>query len=232
MIDRRGFLVLSAGVAAGVVGACSSRAAEPASAEQAATKPGFDIGFTPAETDIDLGGVTVRTWAYGDRLPGPEIRMRKGERLRAQLTNRLPAPTTIHWHGLAIPNPMDGVPVLTQPAVPPGQDFTYEFVVPDAGSYWYHSHEGTQLDRGLYGPLIIEDPADGADYDDELVVVLDDWVDGVIPASGRSGMAGMPAARSSASTWSGVRPVPSTQSSRTTTSSSSEWAPSTRSSMI
>ncbi|MGY4867866.1 multicopper oxidase family protein [Mycolicibacterium elephantis] len=178
MIDRRGFLVLSAGVAAGVVGACSSRAAEPASAEQAATKPGFDIGFTPAETDIDLGGVTVRTWAYGDRLPGPEIRMRKGERLRAQLTNRLPAPTTIHWHGLAIPNPMDGVPVLTQPAVPPGQDFTYEFVVPDAGSYWYHSHEGTQLDRGLYGPLIIEDPADGADYDDELVVVLDDWVDG------------------------------------------------------
>ncbi|MDQ2637298.1 MAG: multicopper oxidase family protein [Actinomycetota bacterium] len=199
MIDRRGFLVLSAGVAAGVAGACSSRTADPASAQEAATTPAFDITFAPIETDVDLGGVTVRTWAYGDRLPGPEIRLRKGERMRAQLTNKLPAPTTIHWHGLAIGNDMDGVPVLTQPAVPPGEDFTYEFVVPDAGSYWYHSHEGTQLDRGLYGPLIIEDPADGADYDDELVVVLDDWVDGtgrtpdqVLAELKKAGMPAMP----------------------------------------
>lgn len=191
--------MLSAGVAAGVVGACSSRTADPASAQEAATTPGFDIAFAPIETDVDLGGVTVRTWAYGDRLPGPEIRLRKGETMRAQLTNKLPAPTTIHWHGLAIPNGMDGVPVLTQPAVPPGGDFTYEFVVPDAGSYWYHSHEGTQLDRGLYGPLIIEDPADGADYDDELVVVLDDWVDGtgrnpdqVLAELKKAGMPAMP----------------------------------------
>lgn len=196
VIDRRGFLVLSAGVAAGVAGACSSRTPGPTPAEGA---PGFDITFTPAEVDVDLGGVTVRTWGYGDRVPGPEIRIRKGEKMRAQLDNRLPAPTTIHWHGLAIPNPMDGVPVLTQPAVPAGQSFTYEFVVPDAGTYWYHSHEGTQLDRGLYGPLIIEDPADDADYDDELVVVLDDWVDGtgrtpdqVLAELNKAGMAAMP----------------------------------------
>ena len=178
MINRRSFLVLSAGVGAGVLGACSSRADGPAVTEQATAK-GVDMAFQPAETEIDLGGVTVRTWAYGDRLPGPEIRIRKGDQLRAQLTNNLPdVDTTIHWHGLAIPNDMDGVPVLTQPAVPPGQGFSYEFAPPDTGTYWYHSHVGTQLDRGLYGPLIVEDPGDGADYDDELVVVLDDWIDG------------------------------------------------------
>ncbi|VEG44436.1 putative multicopper oxidase [Mycolicibacterium flavescens] len=198
MIDRREFFVLSAGVAAAVVGGCSSKTPEPASADRA-SGPGFDITFTPAEVDVDLGGVTVRTWAYGDRVPGPEIRIRRGDRMRAQLDNGLPAPTTIHWHGLAIPNPMDGVPVLSQPAVPAGQSFTYDFVVPDAGTYWYHSHEGTQLDRGLYGPLIIEDPADGADYDDELVVVLDDWVDGtgrtpdqVLAELNKAGMPAMP----------------------------------------
>ena len=98
--------------------------------------------------------------------------------MRAELTNRLSADTTMHWHGLAILNDMDGVPVLTQPPVPAGQVFDYEFVVPDAGTYWFHSHVGTQLDRGLYGPLIIEDPDERTDYDDELVVVLDDWIDG------------------------------------------------------
>jgi FtsP/CotA-like multicopper oxidase with cupredoxin domain len=73
---------------------------------------------------------------------------------------------------------MDGVPMLTQQAIAPGGNFRYEFVVPDAGTYYLHSHVGTQLDRGMYGPLIVEDPDDGADYDDELVVVLDDWIDG------------------------------------------------------
>ena len=73
---------------------------------------------------------------------------------------------------------MDGVPVLTQAPVPKGQTFNYDFVVPDAGTYWAHSHVGTQLDRGLYLPLIIEDPDERADYDDELVIVVDDWIDG------------------------------------------------------
>ncbi len=70
------------------------------------------------------------------------------------------------------------MPVLTQAAIARGQRFNYEFVVPDSGTYWYHSHEGTQTDRGLFGPLIIEDPAERADYDDELVLALDDWIDG------------------------------------------------------
>lgn len=135
------------------------------------------VAMIPSETSIDLGGVAVRIWAFDGSVPAKEIRLRRGQALYADVTNRLTAPTTVHWHGLAIPNPMDGVPV-TQAAIAPGRRFTYQFVPPDAGTHWLHSHVGTQLDRGLYGPLIIEDPNEKADYDDELVIVLDDWIDG------------------------------------------------------
>ncbi len=177
MLTRRNLLALSgAGVAAGVVGACTRPMGQAVSGQVAAKS--IDMALRPIETEVDMGGITVRTWAYGDRVPGPEIRIQKGGTIRAQLTNDLPTSTTIHWHGLGIPNAMDGVPVLTQPATLPGKDFTYQFVVPDAGTYWYHPHVGTQLDRGLYGPLIVEDPSEQVDYDDELVVMLDDWIDG------------------------------------------------------
>jgi FtsP/CotA-like multicopper oxidase with cupredoxin domain len=172
MIGRRQFLVMSAvGAAAGVTAACSK-------SQPPAAPTSTDVSLAAGETDIDLGGVRVHTWAYGNQVPAQEIRLRKGQRLRAELTNAMPQDVTVHWHGIAIVNDMDGVPDLTKAAVPNGQKFTYDFVVPDAGTYWFHSHVGTQLDRGLYGPLIIEDPSEKVDYDDELVVVLDDWVDG------------------------------------------------------
>jgi multicopper oxidase len=178
MIDRRSFLVLSAvGAASGVVGACSTRSPEPAAAEETTGKA-VEVALNPAETEVDLGGVSVRTWTYTGEVPAKEIRVRKGQLLRAPVTNKLPQETTVHWHGLAVPNEMDGVAVLTQPAIAPGGSFNYEFVVPEAGTYYLHSHVGTQLDRGLYGPLIVEDPDERVDYDDELVVVLDDWIDG------------------------------------------------------
>ncbi|OHU70946.1 copper oxidase [Mycobacteroides chelonae] len=129
-------------------------------------------------TQLDLAGTQVRTWAYGGRVPGQEIRVRKGEILRVQTVNNLPAPTTVHWHGLALRNDMDGVPGLTQPEIPPTGVFDYEFAVPHAGTYWFHPHVGTQIDRGLYAPLIIEDPDERTEYDEELVVALDDWIDG------------------------------------------------------
>jgi FtsP/CotA-like multicopper oxidase with cupredoxin domain len=176
MLDRRSFLVLSAIGAAGAAGACSTRSVEPA-AQEGADKA-VEVALNAAETEVDLGGLSVRTWTYTGTVPAKEIRLRKGQRLRAPVTNNLPQETSVHWHGLAIVNDMDGVPVLTQPAIAPGGKFLYEFVVPDAGTYYLHSHVGTQLDRGMYGPLIIEDPDDGGDYDDELVVVLDDWIDG------------------------------------------------------
>jgi len=174
MINRRSFLALSA-AAAGVAAGCSSQKTDPS---KPSASPAVDMAFAPAETDIDLGGVSVRTWAYNGKLPGNEIRIRKGERMRATVTNKLAADTSVHWHGLAIVNDMDGVPPLTQSPIPAAGSFTYDFVVPDAGTYWYHSHVGTQADRGLYGPLIIEDPDEKTDYDEELVLVLDDWIDG------------------------------------------------------
>jgi FtsP/CotA-like multicopper oxidase with cupredoxin domain len=138
MIDRRNFLLLTA--VAGVAVGCSSKAADAPAASPAS--PAVDLKFQPAETDIDLGGVRLRTWTYNGQVPGKEIRIRKGDTLRVALTNKLPADTSIHWHGLAIVNDMDGVPPLTQSPIPAGGDFTYEFTVPDAGTYWYHSHVG------------------------------------------------------------------------------------------
>lgn len=178
MLDRRGFLIATAtGAAAGLAGACTSTRTETTVGAPPEASP-VVVTMNAAESDVDLGGVVVRTWTYTGTVPAKEIRLSRGGRLEATVTNGLPQETTVHWHGLAIPNAMDGVPVLTQPAIAPGQSFRYGFTVPDAGTYYIHSHVGTQLDRGMYGPLIIEDPDDGADYDDELVVVLDDWIDG------------------------------------------------------
>lgn len=165
-------MVVGAVGVAGAAAACSQ--SHPSSGGSGSP----DLTLAAGETDIDLAGATLRTWAYGNQVPAREIRVRKGQRLRAELTNALPQGVTAHWHGIALVNDMDGVPQLTQEAVPNGQKFIYDFVVPDAGTYWFHSHVGTQLDRGLYGPLIIEDPDEKVDYDDELVVVLDDWIDG------------------------------------------------------
>ncbi|SEP53529.1 multicopper oxidase family protein [Amycolatopsis saalfeldensis] len=194
LLNRRGFLALGAGATAAFgLAACSSGGSSASQQKkigptsplvnraEAARRPAnasvHAIGLTAQPGEIDLGGVTVKTWSYG-QLPGPEIRLKRGQVLRAKISNRLPQPTTIHWHGLALRNDMDGVPDLTQPAVAAGRDFTYEFTAPEAGTFWFHPHVGVQLDRGLYGPLIVEDPADGKDYDAELVIVLDDWIDG------------------------------------------------------
>lgn len=131
-----------------------------------------------APTEVDLGGRVVTTWAYNGQVPGPTVRARAGDRLDVELRNDLPEPTTVHWHGLAIRNDMDGVPNLTQAPVKPGSGMRYSFVAPDPGTYWLHSHVGLQREHGLYAPLILDDPADPGAYDVEFVVVLDDWLDG------------------------------------------------------
>ncbi|MGH6947871.1 MAG: multicopper oxidase domain-containing protein, partial [Kiloniellales bacterium] len=98
-------------------------------------------------------------WSYDGLVPGPEIRVRQGERLRVVVENRLDEETTVHWHGVRVPNPMDGVPHLTQKPIAPGESFVYEFDCPDAGTFWYHPHQRSfvQVGRGLYGPLIVEE---------------------------------------------------------------------------
>ncbi len=121
-------------------------------------------------------GQAVDAWTYGGRIPGPLIRLRVNDRLIVHFTNALPEPTTVHWHGLRVPLRMDGVPGISQPPVKPGESFTYDFVVPDAGLFWYHPHvmSAAQVGFGLYGALLVDDPNDGVGVADELVMVLSD----------------------------------------------------------
>ena len=131
-----------------------------------------------APVTLNLGGRVLTTWAYNQSVPGPLIRATAGDVLRVDLVNRLPAETSIHWHGVALRNDMDGVPGMTQVPIRAGESFRYEFTAPDPGTYFYHPHSGVQLDRGLYGVLVVDDPHEPGGYDEEWVVVLDDWVDG------------------------------------------------------
>lgn len=131
-----------------------------------------------APSTVDLGGVVVDTWAFGGTVPGPTLRVDAGQVLRVDVRNDLIADTSVHWHGIRLRNDMDGVPMMTQDAIRPGGAFRYEFTAPDPGTYFFHPHVGVQLDRGLYGVLVVEDPHEPGRYDDEWVLVLDDWVDG------------------------------------------------------
>ncbi|MEV0259546.1 multicopper oxidase family protein [Streptomyces sp. NPDC050732] len=169
------------GGAAGPEGYVAPAGEEVAAAEKKRGSGGRtrEVRLTAVETGLDLGGPEVRTWAYGDRLPGREVRVTAGDTLALTLANHLPQATSLHWHGIALRNDMDGVPGLTQQDIKPGADFTYRFAVPHPGTYWFHPHSGTQQDRGLYAPLIVEDPKEPLKYDKEWVIVLDDWVDGV-----------------------------------------------------
>ncbi len=134
-----------------------------------------------APVTLSLDGKTVSTWAYNGAVPGPELRLTEGDTLKVTVKNRLPQGqgTSVHWHGVPIINAMDGVPGATQQPIASGQDFVYTFVVPTAGTYFYHSHVGLQLDRGLSGPLIIEPTRETISYDQEFVLLLDDWLDGL-----------------------------------------------------
>ncbi len=128
-------------------------------------------------------GKSIVAWAFNGQVPGPEIRVTEGDKVRITFTNKLPRPTTIHWHGLDLPNSMDGVPGVTQAAVKPGETFTYEFTATPAGTRFYHTHgsgvadEAQQSDMGLSGAFIVE-PKGYVKPDKEYTVVLDDWLKG------------------------------------------------------
>jgi len=125
----------------------------------------------------------VNAYAFNRQVPGPRLRITQGDRVRINVTNRLPEPTSVHWHGLVISNAMDGAANITQKPIPPGGKFSYEFTAENPGTYFYHSHfeSDRQQGLGLYGALII-DPADPARdaayrYDRELVVQLQEWLE-------------------------------------------------------
>ncbi|SDE93740.1 multicopper oxidase family protein [Phytopseudomonas seleniipraecipitans] len=118
----------------------------------------YELIAAPHDIELVPGHVTP-AWAFGGQAPGVELRCRQGDELRVRFINHLPEATTIHWHGIRLPLEMDGVPYVSQLPVLPGEYFDYRFIVPDAGSYWYHPHQSSaeQLGRGLVGPLIIEE---------------------------------------------------------------------------
>ena len=137
--------------------------------------------ITAAPTTVNIGGLDVNTWAFGDRPSAGGIRAKVGDLIEATFVNNLTSANTLHWHGIALRNDMDGVHDLTQSPVQPGGQFTYHFTVPDAGTYWFHPHMGLELDRGLYAPLIVEDPHDPVVADVDATLMLDDWLDGYGP---------------------------------------------------
>nr|GLK35407.1 hypothetical protein GCM10017611_22590 [Rhodococcus wratislaviensis] len=139
-----------------------------------------DAALTPQTTDIDLGGIHVRTLAYGNTVPGTTIRANVGDEVAVALTNGLDHETSVHWHGIALRNDMDGASPAS-PDIGPGQRFTYQFSVPHAGTYWAHPHVGLDTDYALYLPVIVDDPNEHGDYDAEWIVILDDWTDGIGP---------------------------------------------------
>lgn len=180
-LTRREFLGLAGlGTGAVVLGGCS--ALSPTRQNPPAARSASKVAEYALEASVlklNLGGRSVETWGYGEGLPGPEIRLKQGETLRVSLRNRLPEGTSIHWHGVPLPNKMDGVPDVTQDPVTAGGEFIYEFRADDPGTYMYHSHSGLQLDRGLYGPLIVEPDNETLSYDREYVLTIDDWLDGL-----------------------------------------------------
>ncbi len=135
----------------------------------------LDLEAKPASFSFVPGGSTT-AWTYNGLLPGPLIRARVGDRVLVHFKNSLPESTTIHWHGLRIPVAMDGMPGPSQPPVQPGGGFDYDFVVPDASTFWYHPHmnSAAQEGNGLYGPLIVDDPKEPKGLGDEVVLVLSD----------------------------------------------------------
>ncbi|PGT79606.1 multicopper oxidase family protein [Bacillus sp. AFS040349] len=124
-----------------------------------------------------IESINVNAWTFNGSVPGPEIRVQEGENVKINLKNELKDPVTIHWHGIPVPNNMDGIPGVTMNAVQPGESFTYEFLATVPGTYWYHSHQDgvNQVDKGLYGSFIIESK-EQKDYNRDYVLVLDEWM--------------------------------------------------------
>jgi FtsP/CotA-like multicopper oxidase with cupredoxin domain len=184
-LSRREFLVGALALSAG------GRLLVPGPRQAAGAQPeAREIRLVTREESRELApGRRVRALTFNGQVPGPEIRLREGERVRAVVENSLSEPTTIHWHGVDVPNRMDGVPGVTQKPIRPGEAFTYEFEARPSGTRWYHTHYHAtrQLDLGLFGPLIVEPQGgDPFPFDRECTLVLDDWSTGESPALSRT----------------------------------------------
>lgn len=144
------------------------------------TLTGKEFNIVAKEATLQVSENTVLpVWTYNGSVPGSQIRVKQGDYIKINLKNELPEPVTIHWHGYPVPNPMDGIPGITMNAIQPGEMFTYEFSASVPGTYWYHSHQDSvnQVDKGLYGSLIVEG-LDEPKADRDYTLILDEWVSG------------------------------------------------------
>ncbi|WP_373497801.1 multicopper oxidase domain-containing protein [Desulfococcus sp.] len=137
-----------------------------------------EYDLTIARQEMNFTGRSVQAITVNGQLPAPTLRSTEGDHAVIRVHNRMDEETSIHWHGILLPNDMDGVPFVTFPPIAPGQTFTYEFDLRQSGTYWYHSHTMLQEQRGLYGALVIA-PKDEGRFDGlrDHVVVLSDWTD-------------------------------------------------------
>ncbi|MER9329179.1 multicopper oxidase family protein [Mesorhizobium sp. M0488] len=166
-MSRRGFLATVAGAAV----SASMRAARASAVDER------QIKIAPGEARLNgVDNPSTAVWTYNGTVPGPALRLRQGQPVRIAVENGLDEETTVHWHGIRLPNAMDGVPGLTQRPIKPGESFVYEFTPPDAGTFWYHPHADSlvQIGRGLAGPLIVEE-AEPVAFDRDLLWLLQDW---------------------------------------------------------
>lgn len=174
-LNRRRFVqgVVAAG---SVASAWPLRRATAATGAPVLSGTEFQLEIGPVPVNI-TGRSTIGT-AINGQIPAPILRWREGDTITLAVTNRLSEPTSIHWHGVRTPSPMDGVPGLSFAGIPPGETFVYRFPVHQSGTYWYHSHSAFQEQTGVYGPIIIE-PSRGYahPFDRDYVVFLSDWSD-------------------------------------------------------
>ncbi|WCK56512.1 multicopper oxidase family protein [Aneurinibacillus sp. Ricciae_BoGa-3] len=133
--------------------------------------------LTAEEKDINLSGKNFHALTYNGQIPGPLLRVQQGDRVVVHVKNKLAEGVTIHWHGVAVPNAEDGVAGVTQNAIPPNGDFTYNFIAKNAGTYWYHSHQQSykETTAGLYGILVVEPKNSPIKYDRDFTIALHDW---------------------------------------------------------
>jgi CopA family copper-resistance protein len=138
-------------------------------------RPVKEYNLTLEQKEMTLGGVTANGMTINGSIPGPTLEFNEGDLAIINVTNKMDEETSVHWHGLILPNFYDGVPYLTTPPIEPGTTFQYRIPINQSGTYWYHSHTLLQEQKGVYGSIIIHPKEKTLDYDKDLVVVLSDW---------------------------------------------------------
>ena len=175
-VTRRRFVpgVAAAGVLAGIGWPLRRALADARAPLLTGTHFDLEIGDAP----VNITGRAATATVVNGSLPAPILRWHEGDTVTLAVTNRLKEPTSIHWHGVRSPSPMDGVPGLSFPGIAPGETFVYRIPVHQSGTYWYHSHSGFQEQTGLYGAIVIDPAAGYAEvFDRDYVVLLSDWSD-------------------------------------------------------